>query len=158
MLPQDYPRSIIQLPPTVFLKDSFLPILPHHIAQVVHVLQVEQRSELVDVVTRLAKEEAAAEKGAAAAAKTDAASGTAAVAADKPDLISAQAASKRNAAAALKQVYLLEQPVLTWQTLAQTTCSCFVSLFEGTVQRTHGICAYCTLILIVRLLVYGKTA
>ncbi|KAL0050456.1 hypothetical protein WJX82_011533 [Trebouxia sp. C0006] len=70
-------------------------------------VQVEQRSELVDVVTRLAKEEAAAEKGAAAAAKADAASGTAvaAAAADKSDLVlSAQAASKRNAAAALKQL------------------------------------------------------
>ncbi|KAA6420194.1 MAG: hypothetical protein FRX49_09857 [Trebouxia sp. A1-2] len=70
---------------------------------ILHQVQVEQRSELVDVVTRLAKEEAAAEKGAAAAAKADAASGTAA-AADKPDLMSAQAASKRNAAAALKQL------------------------------------------------------
>jgi len=87
---------------------------------------VEQRSELVDVVTRLAKEEAAAEKGAAAAAKADAASGTAAVAADKPDLALGQAASKRNAAAALKQVHLLEQPVLVWQTLAQTTFCCFI--------------------------------
>jgi len=85
--------------------------LPHHIAQTVHVLQVEQRSELVDVVTRLANEEAAAEKGAAAAAKADAASGTAA-AADKPDLLSGQAVSKRNAAAALKQVHLLQQPML----------------------------------------------
>ncbi len=89
----------------------------------VHVLQVEQRSELVDVVTRLAKEEAAAEKGAAAAAKADAASGTAA---DKPDLVLSQGASKRNAAAALRQVDLLEQPVLMWQTLAQTTFFCFV--------------------------------
>jgi hypothetical protein len=98
-------------------------LLPHHAAQVVHVLQVEQRSELVDVVTRLAKEEAAAEKGAAAAAKADAASGTAA---DKPDLVLSQGASKRNAAAALRQVDLLEQPVLMWQTLAQTTFSCFI--------------------------------
>jgi len=73
----------------------------------------------VDVVTRLAKEEAAAEKGAAAAAKADAASGTAAVAADKPDLALGQAA-------ALKQVHLLEQPVLVWQTLAQTTFCCFI--------------------------------
>ncbi len=73
----------------------------------------------MDVVTRLAKEEAAAEKGAAAAAKADAASGTAAVAADKPDLALGQAA-------ALKQVHLLEQPVLVWQTLAQTTFCCFI--------------------------------
>ena len=106
----------------------FSSCLPHKFAQVVHVLQVEQRSELVDVVTRLAKEEAAAEKGAAAAAKADAASGTAgaAAAADKPDLVLSQAASKRNAAAALKQVGLLEEPVLAWQTLAQATCSSFV--------------------------------
>ena len=108
---------------------SYLLSLPHHVAQVVHVLQVEQRSELVDVVTRLAKEEAAAEKGAAAAAKADAASGTAAAAAaDKPDLMSGQAASKRNAAAALKQVDLLQQPVLMWQTPAQTSFCCFILL------------------------------
>lgn len=85
---------------------------------------MEQRSELVDVVTRLAKEEAAAEKGAAAAAKADAASGTAA-AADKPDLMSAQAASKRNAAAALKQVGLLEQTVLMANTCTNHV-SCFI--------------------------------
>ena len=76
----------------------------------------------MDVVTRLAKEEAAAEKGAAAAAKAEAASGTATAAADTPDLMSGQAASKRNAAAALKQVHLLEQ--LMWQT--QTTISYFI--------------------------------
>ena len=65
------------------------------------VLQVEQRSELVDVVTKLAKEEAAAEKGAAAAAKADPAS---AAAGDKavPELRKQD--GKRNAAAALKQV------------------------------------------------------
>ena len=65
------------------------------------VLQVEQRSELVDVVTKLAKEEAAAEKGAAAAAKADPAS---AAAGDKavPEL--REQDGKRNAAAALKQV------------------------------------------------------
>lgn len=64
-------------------------------------LQVEQRSELVDVVTKLAKEEAAAER--AAAARADAASGTTA---DKPDVGPTEAVSKRNAAAALKQVRL----------------------------------------------------
>ena len=63
--------------------------------------QVEQRSELVDIVTKLAKEEAAAEKGAAAAAKADAA---AISFADMPEDIVTQTATKTNAAAALKQV------------------------------------------------------
>ncbi len=124
-----------------------------------HVVQVEQRSELVDVVTRLAKEEAAAEKGAAAAAKADAASGTATAAAgaasDMPDLLSAQAASKTNAAAALKQVHLLEQPVLTWQTLALNSVSCFILRCCA---KDPWDCSDCTLILIVRSLLYGKAA
>ena len=74
-------------------------------------LQVEQRSELVDVVTKLAKEEAAAEKGAAAAAKADPAS--AATAGDKAVPVLPREAGKRNAAAALKQVGPLAQPLLS---------------------------------------------
>ena len=123
-------------------------------------LQVEQRSELVDVVTRLAKEEAAAEKGAAAAAKADAASGTAvaAAAADKPDLVlSAQAASKRNAAAALKQVDLLEQPVPTWQILAQIMFLSFILPDPKCCAKDLCNLRCCTVILIVRLLLYGQT-
>ena len=103
----------------------------------------------MDVVTRLAKEEAAAEKGAAAAAKADAASGTAAAAADKPDLMSGQAASKTNAAAALKQVHLLEQPVLTWQTLEPTTVSCFILPVSSCCAKDSWDLRYCPLILIV---------
>ena len=72
-----------------------------HYLQFVFLRQVEQRSELVDVVTRLAKEEAAAEKGAAAAAKADAAAPSFA---DMPEDLVAQIATRTNAAAALKQV------------------------------------------------------
>ena len=75
-------------------------------------LQVEQRSELVDVVTRLAKEEAAAEKGAAAAAKADAAAGSFT---DMPEDVVTQPASKKNAAAARKQVCWLAMSCLQSQ-------------------------------------------
>ena len=71
--------------------------------------QVEQRSELVDIVTKLAKEEAAAEKGAAAAAKADAA---AISFADMPEDVVTQTATKTNAAAALKQVKGLDEAVV----------------------------------------------
>lgn len=74
-----------------------------------HALKVEQRSELVDVVTKLAKEEAAAEKGAAAAAAKAASSAAAKTDGDVGgfevvEVLVSDAPSKGNAAAALKQV------------------------------------------------------
>ena len=90
-------------------------------------LQVEQRSELVDVVTKLAKEEAAAEKGAAAAAAKAASSADA-----KPDgdvggfevveVLVSDMPSKGNAAAALKQVFQTINSCLTYIKVA-SLCS-----------------------------------
>lgn len=77
---------------------------------------MEQRSELVDIVTKLAKEEAAAEKGAAAAAAQATAdnqdSGLAG-AFDVLELTVSDSPSKGNAAAALKQVCFQSAPELS---------------------------------------------
>lgn len=102
------------------------------------VLQVEQRSELVDVVTKLAKEEAAAEKGAAAAAKADPAS---AAAGDKTVSELREQDGKRNAAAALKQVAPLGMSVnrsCVLPTAGLWNRSCQVCCFW---QRQGCVCA-----------------